>query len=87
MEPYCCHAPEGSGNVHWSLPHSFESSASRRIGRYLSSSGTVGVASGTWAAPGSALQDPILGAYTLEGLRLAVDPVNRRLIEVAGLLL
>ncbi len=32
-------------------------------------------------------QDPILGAYTLEGLRLAVDPVNRRLIEVPGLLL
>ena len=32
-------------------------------------------------------QDAILGAYTLEGLRLAVDPVNRRLIEVPGLLL
>lgn len=32
-------------------------------------------------------QDPILGAYMLEGLRLGVDPVNKRLIEVPGLLL
>lgn len=29
----------------------------------------------------------LLGAYTLEGFRLAVDPVNRRLISVPGLLL
>lgn len=29
----------------------------------------------------------ILGAYTLEGLRLAADPVNRRLISVPGLLM
>lgn len=36
---------------------------------------------------GADRQDPILGAYTLGGLRLAVDPVNRRLIEVPGLLL
>ncbi len=35
---------------------------------------------------GEEAQDPILGAYTLEGLRLAVDPVNRRLVEVPGLL-
>ena len=28
---------------------------------------------------------PLLGAYTLEGLRLAADPVNRRLIRVRGL--
>src|SRR5437899_3343997 len=27
----------------------------------------------------------LLGAYTLEGLRLGVDPVNRRLIPVRGL--
>ena len=31
--------------------------------------------------------EPILGAYALEGLRLAVDPVNRRLVEVPGLIL
>ena len=31
--------------------------------------------------------EPILGAYTLEGLRLAPDPVNRRLIPVPGLLM
>ncbi len=29
----------------------------------------------------------LLGAYTLEGLRLAADPVSRRLISVPGLLL
>ena len=28
---------------------------------------------------------PLLGAYTLEGLLLAPDPVNRRLIRVRGL--
>jgi len=32
------------------------------------------------------LKIPILGAYTLEGLRLAVDRVNRQLVEVPGLL-
>jgi predicted aspartyl protease len=29
----------------------------------------------------------LLGAYTLEGLRLAADPVSRRLVRVPGLLL
>jgi predicted aspartyl protease len=29
----------------------------------------------------------LLGAYTLEGLRLAADPVGRRLVSVPGLLL
>jgi len=29
---------------------------------------------------------PLLGAYTLEGLRLAPDPVNRRLVPVPGYL-
>jgi aspartyl protease family protein len=33
--------------------------------------------------PGSG---PILGAFTLEGFRLAADPVNHRLISVPGLL-
>ncbi len=28
---------------------------------------------------------PLLGAYTLEGLRLAADPLNGRLIRVRGL--
>lgn len=28
---------------------------------------------------------PLLEAYTLGGLRLAVDPVNRRLVPVRGL--
>lgn len=31
--------------------------------------------------------EPLLGAYTLEGLRLAPDPVGRRLIPVPGLLM
>jgi len=29
----------------------------------------------------------LLGAYTLEGVRLAPDPVRRRLIPVPGLLM
>ena len=29
--------------------------------------------------------EPILGAYTLEGFRLAADPVNERLIPVPAL--
>ena len=30
---------------------------------------------------------PLLGAYTLEGLRLAVDPARRRLVQVPGRLM
>lgn len=30
---------------------------------------------------------PLLGAYTLEGLRLAADPAGRRLVPIPGLLL
>jgi clan AA aspartic protease len=30
---------------------------------------------------------PLLGAYALEGLRLTVDPVGRRLVPVPGLLM
>jgi clan AA aspartic protease len=30
---------------------------------------------------------PLLGAYALEGLRLTVDPVGRRLVRVPGLLM
>ncbi len=37
-----------------------------------------------FADPGA---KPLLGAYTLEGLRLAADPVARRLVPVPGLLL
>jgi len=33
--------------------------------------------------PGS---EPLLGVFTLEGFRLAGDPVNRRLVRVPGLL-
>jgi clan AA aspartic protease len=29
---------------------------------------------------------PLLGAYTLEGLRLAVDPVNRRLVPTRAIM-
>jgi hypothetical protein len=28
---------------------------------------------------------PVLGAYSLEGLLLGVDPVNRRLVPIEGL--
>jgi predicted aspartyl protease len=36
-----------------------------------------------FAEPGS---EPLLGAFTLEGFRLAPDPIARRLIPVPGLL-
>jgi hypothetical protein len=36
---------------------------------------------------GEAETKPLLGAYALEGLRLAPDPVGRRLVPVPGLLM
>ena len=39
------------------------------------------------AVPGDPASPALLGAYALEGLRLAADPVARRLVPVPGLLL
>jgi clan AA aspartic protease len=36
---------------------------------------------------GNAEAAPLLGAYSLEGLRLAPDPIGRRLVPVPGLLM
>jgi predicted aspartyl protease len=36
---------------------------------------------------GAAAAEPLLGAYALEGLRPAPDPVGRRLVPVPGLLM
>ena len=36
---------------------------------------------------GEPLAEPLLGAYALEGLRLAADPVGRRLVPVPALLM
>lgn len=36
---------------------------------------------------GEADASPLLGAYALEGLRLAADPTGRRLVPVPGLLM
>jgi clan AA aspartic protease len=36
---------------------------------------------------GDAASEPLLGAYALEGVRLAPDPVGRRLVPVPGLLM
>lgn len=41
----------------------------------------------TWVIFGSDDSRPLLGAYTLEGVFLGVDPSNRRLIPVERLLL
>jgi clan AA aspartic protease len=41
----------------------------------------------TFVAFGDDESTPLLGAYTLEGFRLAGDPVNRRLVPVRGLAL
>ena len=38
----------------------------------------------TWIIFGDAGMSPLLGAYTLEGVRLGVDPYNERLIPVVG---
>ena|SRR6266487_2170870 len=39
----------------------------------------------TFVVFGEVASTPLLGAYTLEGFRLAPDPFNRRLIRVRGL--
>ncbi len=41
---------------------------------------------GTWAVFGNDSAGALLGAYTLEGVFLGVDPYNRRLIPVQGIL-
>ena len=41
---------------------------------------------GTWAVFGNDDAGALLGAYTLEGVFLGVDPYNRRLIPVQGIL-
>ncbi len=41
---------------------------------------------GTWAVFGNDNAGALLGAYTLEGVFLGVDPYNRRLIPVQGIL-
>ena len=38
----------------------------------------------TWVIFGEEGMSPLLGAYTLEGVFLAVDPYNQRLIPVTG---
>ena len=40
----------------------------------------------TWVIFGEEGMSPLLGAYTLEGLFLAVDPYNQRFVPVNGLL-
>ena len=40
----------------------------------------------TWIIFGEEGMSPLLGAYTLEGLFLAVDPYNQRLVPVNGVL-
>lgn len=57
----------------------------REIGRaWVRVSGRAEITLVVFADPGS---PPLLGAYALEGLRLAPDPVGRRLVPVPGLLL
>ena len=41
---------------------------------------------GTWAVFGNDATGALLGAHTLEGVFLGVDPYNRRLIPVQGIL-
>ena len=40
----------------------------------------------TWVIFGEEGMSPLLGAYTLEGLFLAVDPYNQRLVPINGVL-
>ena len=67
----------------------FEMADGRRvehdIGRgWVRVSGRAEVTLVVFGEPGAT---PLLGAYTLEGLRLAPDPVGRRLVPVPGLLM
>ena len=43
-----------------------------------------GIETNTWVIFGEEGMSPLLGAYTLEGVFLAVDPYNERLISVDG---
>ncbi len=43
-----------------------------------------GIETNTWVIFGEAGMSPLLGAYTLEGVLLAVDPYNQQLIPVVG---
>ena len=43
-----------------------------------------GIETDTWVIFGEAGMPPLLGAYTLEGALLAVDPYNQRLAPVVG---
>jgi clan AA aspartic protease len=57
----------------------------RDVGRaWIRVSGRTEITLVVFADPGS---PALLGAYALEGLRLAADPVGRRLVPVPGLLL
>ena len=57
----------------------------REIGRtWIRVDGRVELTLVVFGAPGS---QALLGAYALEGLRLAADPVGRRLTPVPGLLM
>lgn len=40
----------------------------------------------TWCIIGDPEAQPLIGAYTLEGARLMVDPANERLLPLIGLL-
>ena len=46
-----------------------------------------GMATTTWVLFGDEGTTPLLGAMTLEGLLLGVDPFNKRLVPVEGLLM
>lgn len=43
-----------------------------------------GIETVTWVIFGDEGMSPLLGAYTLEGVLLAVDPYNQRLVPVVG---
>ena len=56
----------------------------RDIGRsWIRAGGLAEVTLLVFGEPGAL---PLLGAYALEGLRLAADPIGRRLVPVPGLL-
>ena len=57
----------------------------RPIGRtWIRADGQTEMTLVVFAEPGAPV---LLGAYALEGLRLAADPVGRRLVPVSGYLL
>ena len=76
---------EGLG-IQPSIRRTFEYAGGERVQLDMAqaSAQVEGIETITWVIFGEDGMSPLLGAYTLEGVFLAVDPYNERLIPVDG---